>query len=74
MSLKPSGNEGDAVQQLSIFDGSLPEPGDRTETSNGKIRIIGYQTTWGGQELILWEEKGLLKGCTPDEFMKGELE
>ncbi|WP_164219337.1 hypothetical protein [Virgibacillus sp. YIM 98842] len=62
------------MQQLSIFGGELPEPGDSLETPNGKIKVIGYRTTWGGQELILWEEKGFLKGCPPDEFMRGEFE
>jgi len=62
------------MQQLSIFDviESVPQAGDRIETKQGIIRIIGTRKAWNSNtELILFADpKKTLMGMTLNELKK----
>ena len=67
------------MQQLSIFDAIdiVPQPGDRIETKQGIIRIIGTRKPWNSNtELILFADpKKTLMGLTLSElrlYIEGE--
>ncbi|WP_077622025.1 hypothetical protein [Sediminibacillus massiliensis] len=59
------------MNQTTLYDfiEDIPQEGDIIETREGKIRILGRTTTWGGTELMLYADpKNYLKGVLMDEI------